>query len=78
MSVAITLFERVFEQDGQIQALVNLNKNNQRIKKITMSLYQIIEIKDQYNFEDDSQDTILDACTVIERIAEEVFDFREY
>lgn len=43
-----------------------------------MSLYQIIEIKDQYNFEDDSQDTILDACTVVERIAEEVFDFREY
>ena len=30
----------------QIQALVNLGDNRGRIKKVTMSLYMMIEIKD--------------------------------
>jgi hypothetical protein len=54
---------------------VNLPKNKfgyNRIKKVTMSLYIMIEIKDQ------ESNSILSKHTVCQRIYEQVHDFRKH
>jgi hypothetical protein len=46
INIEIALFKRAFLPHEQIQALVNLVENANKIKKITMSLYMMVEIKD--------------------------------
>ena len=50
---------------------MNLVENSSKIKKITMSLYMMIEIKHP-----DESTKILSKYTLNERIYEEVYDFR--
>lgn len=68
----IALFNRVYYPKDQIQALVNLGANYSNIKKITMSLYMMIEFKNQ-----DDSGKILSKYTVHERMFEEIYDLRK-
>jgi hypothetical protein len=72
-AIEVTMFKHIFEPDEQIQALVTFAHNYDSIKKITMSLYMMIEIKDP-----EDNDLVLKNHTVAERIYEEVFDVRKF
>lgn len=67
----IALFNRCYHPNSQIQALINLGHNAKSIKKVTMSLYMMIEIKDPQE-----SDKILPKYSVCQRIFESVHDFR--
>lgn len=67
----IALFKRSYRPDESIQALVNLGENVKQIKKVTMSLYMMVEIKDA-----EESNQILHKHTITERIFEQVRDFR--
>lgn len=67
----IALFKRSYRPDESIQALVNLGEHVKQIKKVTMSLYMMIEIKDP-----EESNQILRKYTISERIFEQVHDFR--
>ena len=61
----IALFKRTYKPDESIQALVNLGTHAKQIRKITMSLYMMLEIKDT-----DESNQILRKYTLSERIFE--------
>jgi hypothetical protein len=65
------MFKRLYRPTDQIQALVNLGSNVNNIKKVTMSLYMMIEIKDP-----NQTDAILSKYTLCQRIYQTVHDFR--
>lgn len=67
----IVMFKRSYKPSDQIQALVNLGCNINSVKKVTMSLYMMIEIKDPNQL-----DAILSKYTVCQRIYQTVHDLR--
>lgn len=67
----IVLFQRSYKPTDQIQALINLGQNVSCIKKVTMSLYMMVEIKDPQE-----SNKILSKYTACQRIFESVHDFR--
>ena len=46
IQLEIALFKRSYKPNESIQALVNLGQHQQRISRVTMSLYLMLEIKD--------------------------------
>lgn len=77
VSLEITLFDRIFSPSSSVQSLLTIVKNGQRLRRVTMSLIMMIELKRENDGDDDQQQEyeILERYTQQERLYEVLHDF---